>query len=113
MRAIEYAWNMRKGTLNLDTRRNVFFRKSLHAETNLKLDQTKYYCYAVGSSMRDLYESGKWALLPPEEVVDKYLSKPRGRYNRGNPLDREDFPQKNPTAHESITKLGVLENSFD
>lgn len=27
MQSLEWTWKMREGTLNLDTRRNVFFRK--------------------------------------------------------------------------------------
>ncbi|KAF6741566.1 hypothetical protein DFP72DRAFT_1180392 [Ephemerocybe angulata] len=70
MKSIEWSWKMRKGTLNLDTRRNVFF---------------------LGASLQSLYKSGLWALIPEERIVDRFLSKPKGRFP-GSPLPRQRFP---------------------
>ncbi|KAF6754910.1 hypothetical protein DFP72DRAFT_898002 [Ephemerocybe angulata] len=70
MKAIEWSWKMRKGTLNLDTRRNVFF---------------------LGASLHSLYKSGLWALIPEEHIVDRFLSKPKGKFP-GSHLWRERFP---------------------
>lgn len=70
MRSIEWSWKMRKGTLNLDARRNIFF---------------------LGASLHSLYKSDLWALIPEEHVVDRFLSKPKGKI-LGSPLWRERFP---------------------
>ncbi|KAF6754907.1 hypothetical protein DFP72DRAFT_897995 [Ephemerocybe angulata] len=70
MKSIEWSWKMRKGTLNLDARRNIFF---------------------LGASLHSLYKSDLWALIPEEHVVDRFLSKPKGKFP-GTPLGREQFP---------------------
>lgn len=48
-------------------------------------------------------------ILNAKLIVIAALSR---RESRGGHY-REDFPQKNPTAHESIAKLGVIENSLE
>ncbi|PPQ85459.1 hypothetical protein CVT24_003644 [Panaeolus cyanescens] len=50
--SIEWGWKMKKGSLNLDTSRNIIF---------------------LGASMHRLYKSRKWALIPEESVVFQYL----------------------------------------
>ncbi|PPQ74142.1 hypothetical protein CVT24_012835 [Panaeolus cyanescens] len=54
MDSIEWAWGLRKGSLNLDTSRNIFF---------------------LDSSIFELYKTRKWILVPEESVVDRYLNK--------------------------------------
>ncbi|KAJ3523309.1 hypothetical protein NMY22_g11497 [Coprinellus aureogranulatus] len=71
MRSLEYIWGMREGTLNLDTRRNIFF---------------------VGKVLHKLYKEGKWVLCPEESILDMFLSKPRSSNFRGSPLFRSGFP---------------------
>ncbi|KAJ3517192.1 hypothetical protein NMY22_g14014 [Coprinellus aureogranulatus] len=71
MRSLEYIWGMREGTLNLDTRRNIFF---------------------VGKVLHKLYKEGKWVLCPEESILDMFLSKPRPGNFRGSPLFRSGFP---------------------
>lgn len=88
MKAIEWAWGLRKGTLNLDTRQNIFFREfSRLASVEWPSDHHP----TVGAAVHALYKSRKWALLPSEEIIDQYLTEPCGKY-LGIPLDREDFP---------------------
>ncbi|KAF5335298.1 hypothetical protein D9611_011670 [Ephemerocybe angulata] len=70
MTSIEWSWNMRKGTLNLDCHRNIFF---------------------LGASLHSLYKSGLWALLPEEHIVDRYMDEPPGRFAK-TALEREEFP---------------------
>jgi L-aspartate oxidase len=48
-------------------------------------------------------------ILNAKLIVIAALSR---RESRGGHY-REDFPQKNPTAHESIAKLGVIENAVE
>ncbi|PPQ99637.1 hypothetical protein CVT24_005215 [Panaeolus cyanescens] len=66
MRALEWSWGLVKGSLNLDTRRNIFF---------------------VGESMYEMYKRYQWSLVPEEKVVRRFLYK----FNSG-PRDRYDFP---------------------
>ncbi|PPR01855.1 hypothetical protein CVT24_001743 [Panaeolus cyanescens] len=50
--SIEWGWKMKKGSLNLDTSRNIVF---------------------LGASMHKLYKSWKWTLIPEESIVCQYL----------------------------------------
>ncbi|KAH6892776.1 hypothetical protein BKA70DRAFT_1440579 [Coprinopsis sp. MPI-PUGE-AT-0042] len=54
MSSLEWNWNLRRGTLNLDTRENVCF---------------------LGASMKLLYENNQWGLLPEEHIIDEYYDK--------------------------------------
>ncbi|PPR01853.1 hypothetical protein CVT24_001741 [Panaeolus cyanescens] len=63
--ALEWGWGMRKGSLNLDTSRNILF---------------------LGASLHELYKNRKWALVPEESVVRQYLYK-----SFDLPLWRNDF----------------------
>ncbi|PPR04146.1 hypothetical protein CVT24_010696 [Panaeolus cyanescens] len=54
--ALEWTWGMKRGTLNLDTHRNIF---------------------SLGPSMYSLYREKKWGLLPTEEDVYKFYDKKR------------------------------------
>ncbi|CAA7270529.1 unnamed protein product [Cyclocybe aegerita] len=51
MDSVEWYWNLRRGSLNLDTRRNIF---------------------RAGSSLHWLHDQHQWALLPPPDIVDIY-----------------------------------------
>ncbi|KAF8196540.1 hypothetical protein BJ912DRAFT_1140837 [Pholiota molesta] len=53
MNSIEWFWNMRRKTLNLNTRRNIV---------------------CLGASLRTLMDNGNWALLPSEEIIMQYAS---------------------------------------
>ncbi|KAF9037548.1 hypothetical protein BJ165DRAFT_561946 [Panaeolus papilionaceus] len=55
-----------KGTLNLDTRQNIYF---------------------LGASMHRLCKDRKWALLPEKDIVHQYYDK-----NRREPFERNNFP---------------------
>ncbi|KAF9037585.1 hypothetical protein BJ165DRAFT_1597308 [Panaeolus papilionaceus] len=63
---LEWYWRMEQGTLNLDTRSNIFF---------------------VGASLHQLYVDKKWVLLPEREVVFQYFDDTRHRF----PVLRSDF----------------------
>ncbi|PPR01850.1 hypothetical protein CVT24_001738 [Panaeolus cyanescens] len=63
--AIEWGWAMRKGSLNLDTSRNILF---------------------LGASLHEIYKYWKWALVPEESVVRQYFHK-----SFDLPLWRKDF----------------------
>ncbi|PPR07166.1 hypothetical protein CVT24_010719 [Panaeolus cyanescens] len=64
--SLEWAWGMSRGSLNLNTRRNLFF---------------------VGASWHELYKDNKWALLPSREDVLKFYDED-GVFL----LRRESFP---------------------
>ncbi|KAH6892775.1 hypothetical protein BKA70DRAFT_1233518 [Coprinopsis sp. MPI-PUGE-AT-0042] len=64
MSMLEWNWNMRRGTLNLDTRENV--------------------CY-MGASMKLLYENGQWGLLPEDHIIYEH------RF-AGSSAPRSEFP---------------------
>ncbi|KXN85948.1 Pre-mRNA-splicing factor brr2 [Leucoagaricus sp. SymC.cos] len=49
--ALEWHWNMRANTLNLDTRRNVF---------------------PAGASVHHMLDTGRWVLVPEEAIVQQY-----------------------------------------
>ncbi|KAF9037578.1 hypothetical protein BJ165DRAFT_1501878 [Panaeolus papilionaceus] len=51
---LEWNWRMAQGTLNLDTRSNIFF---------------------LSASMRQLYVHKKWILLPEKNIVMQYFDK--------------------------------------
>ncbi|TEB18842.1 hypothetical protein FA13DRAFT_1802902 [Coprinellus micaceus] len=89
MKSIEYTWGMREGTLNLDTRRNVFF---------------------LGQPLHNLYKKGRWALCPEESVIDKFLSKPTSGH-LGSPLARKNFPDLSDSTFR-YTFLPLSEMSF-
>ncbi|KAF8992490.1 hypothetical protein BDQ17DRAFT_1369461 [Cyathus striatus] len=50
--SLEWNWNMRKGTLNLDTRYNVF---------------------PAGESVFRMFDKNQWILLPDDEILEKYV----------------------------------------
>ncbi|PPQ99640.1 hypothetical protein CVT24_005218 [Panaeolus cyanescens] len=64
MQSLEWTWGLIKGSLNLDTRRNIFF---------------------VGESMYAMYRKYQWSLVPEEKVVRRFFykfdSRPRNRYD--------------------------------
>ncbi|PPQ66913.1 hypothetical protein CVT24_008528 [Panaeolus cyanescens] len=62
--SLEWAWNLPKNALHLDTRRNVFF---------------------CGLSLKQLYRENKWCLLPDPSDVKRYDGVIL-------PHDRETFP---------------------
>ncbi|PPQ75397.1 hypothetical protein CVT24_012991 [Panaeolus cyanescens] len=66
MQCLEWNWGLIKGSLNLDTRRNVFF---------------------VGVSLYELYRRHNWSLFPEEKVVRQFFYEGRSR-----PRERFDFP---------------------
>ncbi|KAF5348152.1 hypothetical protein D9756_010774 [Leucocoprinus leucothites] len=51
LNALEWHWNMRANTLNLDTGRNVF---------------------PAGASVHHMYDTGRWVLAPEEAIVQQY-----------------------------------------
>ncbi|PPQ80317.1 hypothetical protein CVT24_000416 [Panaeolus cyanescens] len=61
MDGIEWCWGIRRGSLNFDTSRNMFF---------------------LDVSVFKLYRKRKWVLIPEEHVVDRYLNQ------RAKPLIR-------------------------
>ncbi|KAF9037563.1 hypothetical protein BJ165DRAFT_1501840 [Panaeolus papilionaceus] len=63
---LEWSWAMKKGTLNLDTRHNIFF---------------------LSASMHELYKDKKWALLPDKDTVYRYFDE-----QNLIPLRRNQFP---------------------
>ncbi|KAG2011149.1 hypothetical protein CC2G_011298 [Coprinopsis cinerea AmutBmut pab1-1] len=66
MTAIEYNLKYQHLTLNLDTRRNVFF---------------------VSAELRELFIAGKWGLLPEKSILDRYHD------DYGIALPRRGFPK--------------------
>ncbi|EAU87441.2 hypothetical protein CC1G_02200 [Coprinopsis cinerea okayama7 len=56
MTAFEYNFGYQHMSLNLDTRKNIFFR----------------YAHKVSATLRDLFVQGKWALLPEQSVLERY-----------------------------------------
>ncbi|KAF9037601.1 hypothetical protein BJ165DRAFT_1614511 [Panaeolus papilionaceus] len=85
--SLEWAWNMQQNTLNLDTRRNVFF---------------------LGASMNQLYREKKWALVPEEAILDRYL------YEECLfPLPRDDFPElKDETFRYTFLPIQDMEDVY-
>ncbi|PPR01851.1 hypothetical protein CVT24_001739 [Panaeolus cyanescens] len=65
MDSLEWFWRMRRGTLNLDSRRNIFFS-------------------SVDASMHALFQDKKWGLLPTEEDVFHFYDKERLGIKRRN-----------------------------
>ncbi|KAF9037576.1 hypothetical protein BJ165DRAFT_562520 [Panaeolus papilionaceus] len=65
MEGLEWGWMIMKGSINLDSRSNVFF---------------------LGASMHQLFRDMKWVLLPESDVVVRY-------YDDDFLLDREDLPK--------------------
>ncbi|KAH7921539.1 hypothetical protein BV22DRAFT_1122097 [Leucogyrophana mollusca] len=49
--SLEWYWNMRANTLNLDTRRNIF---------------------PAGASVHHMHDTGRWLLLPEDAIVQQY-----------------------------------------
>ncbi|PPQ74138.1 hypothetical protein CVT24_012831 [Panaeolus cyanescens] len=86
--SMEWEWNMVRGTLNLDTRRNVF---------------------CLGESMYELYKNKKWALLPTEEDVMNFFSDAEG----DTMCMREDFPpvQAGPFMYKFLP-LGNMDDIY-
>ncbi|KAH6890706.1 hypothetical protein BKA70DRAFT_1234566 [Coprinopsis sp. MPI-PUGE-AT-0042] len=74
MSRLEWNWNLRRGTLNLDTRGNIFF---------------------LGASMKLLYENGQWALLPEDRIIDQYYAK----LSAGFSTPRSEFPIISETSY--------------
>ncbi|PPQ76977.1 hypothetical protein CVT24_009483 [Panaeolus cyanescens] len=66
MQSLEWCWGLIKGSLNLDTRRNVFF---------------------VGASFYELFKRHRWSLVPEEKVVSQFFYEGRSRHR-----ERSDFP---------------------
>lgn len=75
---------MRRNTMNLDSRRNIFFCKFFRGHSGLSLAHN--YFDIVGASIHQLYKENKWALLPDDETIYKYfivrgkLARPRGAF---------------------------------
>jgi hypothetical protein len=44
--------------------------------------------FAVGASMKLLYENGQWALLPEDRIIEKYYAK----LSAGGTDPRSEFP---------------------
>ncbi|KAL0945125.1 hypothetical protein HGRIS_004278 [Hohenbuehelia grisea] len=53
MTSLEWYWGMRRNSLNLDTRYNVFM---------------------CGSTLHNMQDAGRWALLPSEEIIQQYFN---------------------------------------
>ncbi|PPQ99649.1 hypothetical protein CVT24_005227 [Panaeolus cyanescens] len=67
MESLEWIWGLVQGSLNLDTRRNIFF---------------------VGASLYEMYKRRNWSLVPEENVVRQFF------YDGGTrPRTRRDFPK--------------------
>ncbi|PPR00110.1 hypothetical protein CVT24_008966 [Panaeolus cyanescens] len=83
--ALEWSWKKEKHTLNLDTRRNVFF---------------------CGASLHQLYKERKWALLPEPSDVEQY-------FGRVIPFGRGQFPINNePTFQYTFLPLQDMEDVY-
>ncbi|KAF8692826.1 hypothetical protein AX14_002379 [Amanita brunnescens Koide BX004] len=65
--SLEWFWNMRAHTLNLDTRRNVV---------------------PMGSSVHRMFDAGRWAFLPDDAIVQQYSQSLRF----GSVASRDRFP---------------------
>ncbi|PPQ84519.1 hypothetical protein CVT24_006635 [Panaeolus cyanescens] len=65
--SLEWHWGLKKGTLNLDTHRNIFF---------------------LGASLYKLYRQMKWVLVPEDidGVLERYF------YDEDQAHDRKEFP---------------------
>ncbi|PPQ76813.1 hypothetical protein CVT24_011656 [Panaeolus cyanescens] len=83
--ALEWSWKKEKHTLNLDTRRNVFF---------------------CGASLHQLYKERKWALLPEPSDVEQY-------FGWAMPFGRNQFPINNePTFQYTFLPLQDMEDVY-
>ncbi|KAF8196538.1 hypothetical protein BJ912DRAFT_112956 [Pholiota molesta] len=71
MNSIEWFWNMRRTTLNLNTRRNIV---------------------CLGASLQKLMDSGNWALLPSSEIIMQYASTLEQIGKFSLIADRKKFP---------------------
>ncbi|PPQ99645.1 hypothetical protein CVT24_005223 [Panaeolus cyanescens] len=67
MDSLEWHWGLIKGSLHLDTRRNVFF---------------------VGASLYEFYKRHNWSLVPEEKGVRQFFYE-----GRRGPRTRRDFPK--------------------
>ncbi|KAF9037549.1 hypothetical protein BJ165DRAFT_561915 [Panaeolus papilionaceus] len=84
---LEWNWAMAKGSLNLDTRQNVFF---------------------LGASMHKLYKDKKWVLLPDKDIIYEYFDA-----KRVNPLSRHHFPKiEGDTFEYRLFPLDDLEDIY-
>ncbi|KAF9037600.1 hypothetical protein BJ165DRAFT_1501962 [Panaeolus papilionaceus] len=84
---LEWNWAMKKGTLNLDTRQNIFF---------------------LGASMHEMYKNKIWALLPEKDVVYQYFDK-----EGSCPLKRPKFPQvEGDTFQYKILPIQDMEDVY-
>ncbi|PPR07167.1 hypothetical protein CVT24_010720 [Panaeolus cyanescens] len=86
--SMEWGWNMVRGTLDLDTRRNIF---------------------CLGESMYEMYKHRNWALLPSEEDVLGFFSDPKGI----TMCVRENFPapQRGPFRYKFLP-LGNMHDIY-
>lgn len=65
--SLEFAWNMPRFTLNVDTRYNVILR------TPFSLYSLGFaYIHVVSSKFRILFDSDRWLLLPETSIIDIY-----------------------------------------
>ncbi|XP_006454213.1 hypothetical protein AGABI2DRAFT_113968 [Agaricus bisporus var. bisporus H97] len=81
MTCIEWSWNMRHRTLNLDTRYNIFL---------------------AGASWHYLHDKGSWKLLPPLSVINKYLAELQVDRN----LNRSHFPEIDARVFTAVCPEG-------
>lgn len=70
MDSFEYSWNLRRGTLNLDTRENVLFGE--RAACGYSSQPHAENAFVVGKSLASMYTSGCWSLLPEDAILDKF-----------------------------------------
>ncbi|PPR01854.1 hypothetical protein CVT24_001742 [Panaeolus cyanescens] len=85
--ALEWGWGLRKGSLNLDTSRNILF---------------------LDASLHELYKDRKWALVPEESDVRQFLHK-----SFDLPLWREDFRDiQGETFKYTFTPIQDMEDIY-
>ncbi|PPQ82080.1 hypothetical protein CVT24_012308 [Panaeolus cyanescens] len=74
---IEWCWGLRRGSLNLDTSRNIFF---------------------LDASVFKMYRKRKWVLVPEESIVDRYVNE------RGRPLIRPQMQTLKFDSEDTVYK---------
>ncbi|KAF7424973.1 hypothetical protein PC9H_010284 [Pleurotus ostreatus] len=90
MSSLEWFWGMKHGSLNLDTRYNVF---------------------PISSSLLRLYEENKWGLLPSDDIVHHYargLSLGFASRPKGDTVQNGVFTYRFLPLSKAIESMGIL-----
>ncbi|KAF9001144.1 hypothetical protein BDQ17DRAFT_1426711 [Cyathus striatus] len=84
--SLEWYWKMRKGTLNIDTRYNVF---------------------PAGASVHGMYDKGQWILVPDDTIVHMYYNTLRQDTRTTDRSAYQDVP--NGTFNYTLIPLRNME----